>query len=70
MRSSLDAPSGENRRVQLGPQNGTVTVARGTAGPITVLVSVQGWTFDPSTHPTLPATTAITRSVVVALAGA
>jgi hypothetical protein len=54
----------------IGPQNGTVTVARGTAGPITILVGVQGWTFDPSTHPTLPATAAITRSVVVDLAEA
>ena len=52
-----------------GPSNGTVTVARGTAAPITVLVGVQGWTFDPSTHPTLPITDAITRSVVVDLSG-
>jgi len=54
----------------VGPENGTVTVARGTAGPITVLVGVQGWTFDASVHPTLPVTATVARSVVVDLAGA
>src|SRR4051794_33827926 len=50
-----------------GPRNGTITTARGTDGPMTVLVGAQGLFTDPPGPATLPITEAVTRSVVVDL---
>jgi len=52
-----------------GPQNGTITTARATDGPITVLVVAQGLFTDPPGPATLPITDNVTRSVVIDLTG-
>jgi hypothetical protein len=48
-----------------GPRDGTLIIARGTAGPITVLVGTQSLSSDPPGTPTLPVAEAVVRSVVV-----
>jgi len=53
-----------------GPRDGTLIIARGTAGPITVLVGTQSLSSDPPGNPMLPVAEAVVRSVVVDPTGA